>query len=104
VAPERLLAVSPAQPPLVDGASNGSDAAVEEALESLRRRRRGRGGDLGRSPRRRSRGGDLTLGRLGGPGGLLEGPAAGGEGEGEEDEHDGERPAGDHGSLHGRLS
>ena len=53
VAPERLLVASPAQPPLVGGAVDGGDAAVEEARVGLRRRRRGRGGDRGRvSPRR----------------------------------------------------
>ena len=88
VAPERLLVASPAQPPLVGDTVNGGDAAVEEALVGLPRRR-GRGGDRGR---RRRGGADV----------LLECPVACGEGE--QDEHGGERPAGDRGSLHNRLS
>src|SRR5512143_3886599 len=90
VAPERLLVPTPAQPPLVGSAAQGGDAAVEEALVSLlllRRRDR-------RSDRGRLRRGEVNA--------LLEGSAAGGEGE--EDEYEGERPAGDHDSLHGRLS
>ena len=67
VAPERLLVAPPAQPPLVGGAVIGGDAAVEEALVGLRRRRRGRGGDRGR-------------GRRGGVDLLLEGPVADDEG------------------------
>ena len=42
VAPERLLVASPAQPPLVGGAVNGGDAAVEEARVDLRRGAAGR--------------------------------------------------------------
>ena len=38
VAPERLLVAPPAQPPLVGGAIDGGDPAVEEALVGLRRR------------------------------------------------------------------
>src|SRR3954470_21879832 len=57
VAPERLLTASPAQPPLVGGAVDGGDAAVEEARVGLRSRGRGGG---------RRRGGDRERGRRGG--------------------------------------
>ena len=87
VAPERLLVAPPAQPPLVGGAVIGGDAAVEEALVDLSCLR-GRGGHRGRG---RRGGVDVQLGC----------PVAGGEGE--EDEHGGERPARDRGSRHGQL-
>src|SRR6185295_12455959 len=94
VAPERLLVASPAQPPLVGGAIDGGDPAVEEPLLGLGHRvgfhrRRGRGGDRGRC-------------RRGGAGILAEGPIAGDDGE--EDGPGGECPTHDLGSRHDRLS
>ena len=90
VAPERLLVAPKAQPPLVDGAVIGGDAAEDEALVRLRRRLRGREGGRWRSHRGRF---FLLLE------GLLEGAVTGDEGK-EDDEHDGERATGDRGFRH----
>jgi len=91
VAPERLLVAPPAQPPLVCVAVGGGDPAVKEPLVRLRR-------PVGLRRRQRD-GGCRGLGRTDL---LLEGPVA--DGYGEEGEHGGERPAGNSGSRHGRLS
>ena len=86
IAPERLLVATPTQPSLVGDAVVGGEAAVEEALVVLRGHRPGRCSDRGR-------------GRRGAVDVLLADPASGGEGE--KDEHDGDRPSGDCGSRHG---
>ena len=107
VAPERLLAGSPAQPPFVGGAVDGGDPAVEEPLIRLWRpvhhvhpvhpvwsrwRRRGWGGERGRGRR-----GGFDLARAG----LV---AHNDEEDGEDGEGGGKRPADEVGSGHGRLS
>ncbi len=91
VAPERLLVAPKAQPPLVDGAVIGGDAAEDEALVRLRRRFRGREGGRWRSHRGRF---FLLLE------GLLEGAVTGDEGKEDDDDDDDERATGDHGFRH----